>query len=482
MNVVCIDTEHSSGIYNPWEPNFYLTCVGVYGQKDGEEYEDIIWLDHKEEKRTDRGMGILQAYIDDADVVVMHNAKHDVVVLWGFGIRFDNAVIWCTQVADYLLEGQNKKYRYNLNAVADRYNLGQKHDEIKDMWDAGIQTYDIPSYLLGPYCIQDCKLTLEIYQRQAAKANPKLLKLIELHNEYTFALAEMEYTGLFVSKEQIEEIVQEYSEKANELRNKILKDVPHADKINLNSPQQLSALLYGGILKLSWLEWKVREYKTVPHSTYKETLCKEDVSFGGLGFTPAKKHLKDDGYYKVDKYTIESLNAKNQHLRNIKKWLVEYSRYAQVLKSLRSEDYKKGLWAHIQADGKIHPTFNQTVTANGRLSSSNPNAQNFPRGNTSPIKKIFVSALGKFVQVDLSQIEWRDAAWLSQDPVMIQEINDGVDQHIATVINLMELEFISKKDPKSKQNRDRAKVFNFRINKIVLTKPCEFREHLRAAA
>ena len=79
------------------------------------------------------------------------------------------------------------------------------------------------------------------------------------------------------------------------------------------------------------------------------------------------------------------------------------------------------------------------------------------------------------LNADLSQIEWRVAAFLSQDPTMITEINSGVDQHTASCTNLMKL-------PLNKLNRFYAKTFNFRINKIVLLKPCEFRENLRAIA
>jgi hypothetical protein len=65
---------------------------------------------------------------------------------------------------------------------------------------------------------------------------------------------------------------------------------------------------------------------------------------------------------------------------------------------------------------------------------------------------------------------------------MISEINNGVDQHISACVDLMELPFVSKSDPESKMNRTHAKIFNFRINKIVLTKPCEFRENLNSLA
>jgi DNA polymerase-1 len=67
------------------------------------------------------------------------------------------------------------------------------------------------------------------------------------------------------------------------------------------------------------------------------------------------------------------------------------------------------------------------------------------------------------MQVDLSQIEWRAAAWLAQDQEMIREINGGVDQHVATVRELMELSFVDKSDKQSKENRNHAKIFNFRM-------------------
>ena len=464
MNICCIDTEHSDEIFNPWDEGFYLTCVGIVGYNNGERYDDIIWFDHKDVEATADGILRVQEYVDQADLLVFHNAKHDIAVLCGFHIDFRDTRLHCTMVSDYLIEGQNKKYRYSLNAVAERYELGQKEDKVKEMWDAGVHTYDIPDYLLGPYCLKDCQLTIDIYKKQMSRvAGTKLQKVLDLHNEFTYALTEMEFNGLLFDKERAEEIIQEYTKKADKIRALVLEGVPDADKINLNSSQQLSALLYGGVLKLSWLEWTITTYKTQPYSIYREKKFTKEVEFEGLGFEPKKRDLKEDGYFSTDKFTIGSLNASNNHLRQIKIALVEYSRIAHLIKSIRSENHKKGLWAHVKEDGRVHPSLNQTVTANGRLSSSNPNGQNFPRGSTSPIKSIFLSSMGWFVHVDLSQIEWRGAAWLSQDKTMIHEINNGVDQHIATVKNLMELKFTTKDDPESKDNRTKAKVFNFRM-------------------
>lgn len=462
MRVTCIDTEHSSNIFKPWEQGFYLTCVGIIEEEGGEREEQLVWFDHVDVQTTQDGISLIQRAVDRADLLVFHNAKHDISVLRSFGISFNDTPLHCTQLTDYLIEGQNKAFSYRLNAVAERYSLGQKHDEVAAYWDRGIQTFDIPDWLLGPYCLQDCNLTLDIYHQQVPRIHDLgLQKVVDLQNEYTYALEDMEYYGLFFNKEVAYQIIEENQRASQGYADQILEGVPYADKINLNSPQQLSALLYGGVLNIRWREWTVKEFKH--HSTYKERPFSKIVNVKGLGFKPNPKDKKDDGYYKVDKTTITGLPAHTAKQRSVKKLLVLYSKHAQVVKSLQGRNGDKGLLANVCSDGCIHPNLNQTVAATGRLTSSHPNGQNLPRGNTSPIKTCFIARHDGIMQVDLSQIEWRDAAWLSQDEVMIAEINGGVDQHVATVKDLMEMEFISKDHEKSKENRDKAKVFNFRM-------------------
>jgi DNA polymerase-1 len=143
--------------------------------------------------------------------------------------------------------------------------------------------------------------------------------------------------------------------------------------------------------------------------------------------------------------------------------LLKLSAIAKVVDTFEGKSKGSGLVRKIARDGNIHTSFNQTVTATGRLSSSNPNGQNLPRGNTSPIKKCIIPQADGIMNADLSQIEWRVPAQLSQDPKMIYEINHDVDQHIAACKELMELPFISKSDKASKKNRDNAKIFNFRM-------------------
>jgi len=149
-------------------------------------------------------------------------------------------------------------------------------------------------------------------------------------------------------------------------------------------------------------------------------------------------------------------------MRRAKELLFEFSHLNKLANTLLGKE-GNGLINKITPDGLIHPTLNNTLTKTGRLSSSNPNSQNLPRGNTSPIKRCIVPQNDGIYQVDLSQIEWRGAAELSGDKVMMTEINSRIDQHARAVTELMELKYIDKSDPESKANRDNAKVFNFRM-------------------
>lgn len=465
MNILSLDTEHSKDIYYPWQDGFYLTCVGLVTNKrdlNKQKISDIIWFDHCEEERTENGIQLIQDAIDWADLILIQNAKHDINVLTYFGVDFKDTPIHCTMVTEYLVRGQDKTMEWNLNAVANNYNLELKLDEVKAYWDNGVDTFDIPSYKLGPYCIQDCRMLLNIFEYQKEEIKKRGLKrVVDLQNEYTYLLSEMECNGLKLDKEKVNFFVKKYEDLANISVNKI-KDIVNLPDINISSSQQLSALLYGGKLKLSHTEWVIRECKTKPYSYYNEKIIIDEIDYPGIGFKPIGKKL-DNGYYSTEKSTITSLTAPTKQLKEIKKLLRDYSKNIKVVESLVGKKRNKGLLNKIQPDGLLHPKFNQTVTSNGRLSSSDPNGQNLPRGSTSPLKQCIVPTLDKIGQIDASQMEWRDAAYLSQDRVMIYEINSGIDQHAATVKELMELEFISKNDPKSNLRRFHAKTFNFRM-------------------
>jgi DNA polymerase I-like protein with 3'-5' exonuclease and polymerase domains len=429
---------------------------------DGEITEELFWFDHKDEAPDVYAIEQIQAYFDDADILIAHNAKYDVKILTFMGVDFNDTPLHCTQVADYIIEGQDKRMKWGLNAVAERYGLGTKHDEVKEMWDSGIDTYDIPSNILGPYCLQDCRLTLDIYNKQLPRiVNRGLEKLIALQNEFTYSLMEMEINGFEFDQDVAAALVAEFAAE-QKFHTKRLIEIAGFE-FNPGSHQSLSAALYGGILKIPGHEWVIKTYTSVPYSDYICRKTTKEVKVNGVGFKPPKGSKPGaDGYYKTDKDTIEKLPARTKVLREFKKVLVAYRKAAKVVSTIQGKKGNTGLLSKIQSDGRIHVKLNQTIAATGRLTSSDPNGQNLPRGNTSPIKKCIIPSYDGIMQVDLSQVEWRGAAYLAQDKVMIREVNAGVDQHIAAVREIMKMKFTDKKDPESKKNRDTAKVVNFR--------------------
>ena len=96
--------------------------------------------------------------------------------------------------------------------------------------------------------------------------------------------------------------------------------------------------------------------------------------------------------------------------------------------------FVEGISTYTKPDGKLHVRLLQHRTSTGRFSGADPNMQNMPRGGTFPVKKIFVSRWegGKILEADFAQLEFRTAAYLSQDKVAMQEISEGFDVHSYT--------------------------------------------------
>jgi DNA polymerase I-like protein with 3'-5' exonuclease and polymerase domains len=328
-----------------------------------------------------------------------------------------------------------------------------------------MDTYDIPAELLHEYVLDDAeKCGLICLDQRKDMLEEQMAPLLNLQMEFMIVLSDMELNGFLWDNDVATSIAEEYTERVKAIDLELLEMIGEP-RLNIGSSEQLSAALFGGEAKITWKEWYIHEYKTKPYSRYYEREYSERVTISGLGFGPEKgtQSSSKKGVYSTDKGVIQRLKCKTPDQRRVKKLLLQRSADAQVVKMIRGSNAKTGLMSKIQPDGCIHPSLNQTVAATGRLSCSDPNGQNLPRGGTSPIKKCIVPRFDGIGQFDLSQIEWRAAGWLSRDKTMIFEINNGVDQHVEACVHLMELEFVDKSDPTSKQNRTDAKIFNFRM-------------------
>jgi DNA polymerase-1 len=187
---------------------------------------------------------------------------------------------------------------------------------------------------------------------------------------------------------------------------------------------------------------KVRKNGTPYANTNKDPACNglgyrfhdDRTKIAGLKFNaPNAKWVSANGFG-VSKGNLDVL----QGMAN-RAGMKEASSFLQDLKRLSALDtylssFVEGIKTHVKSDGMLHVRLLQHRTATGRFSGADPNMQNMPRGGTFPVKKVFVSRWegGKILEADFAQLEFRTAAYLSQDKVAINEIKTGFDVHAYT--------------------------------------------------
>lgn len=477
MLTLGLDVETTKAPYmHPWQKQASLVSIGLANEAG---WRQTWWFNHNEDRlfsiihsatgevkairyTSQREMiNDIQVHVSFAHRLVGHNIKFDLNWLNRIGIEYQHCRLWCTQVTEYLLRGQ-RLGQLKLADISTEYGISEKIDLIKTFWDAGYETQDIPLHVLRPYLEQDCINALAVYQRQVPRIKAENMEpLAAVMNESTRVLSEIECNGMRVDRKTAESHYQDLTQRLVEIDAELML-IFDCD-INLNSNQELSAALYGGTITRQREEWFYYHYKSKPETKYDYKMVDYPVKLSGLGFeTTSDMETKIDGVYSVDKNTIKFLKATNKKQRNAKRLLIERSKIAKAMETLRGKDDTKGILNKIQIDGCCHSQYNQTVAKTGRLSSKDPNGQNIPRDGTSPIKQSFIARFDYILEVDLSQIEWRVAAFLSQDPVMLREIREGVDPHTENAINILGAD--PKGNPKKfKELRTVAKVITFRL-------------------
>jgi DNA polymerase-1 len=460
MSWVAIDIECSRAPkHMPWTVGSYLCSVGIERQ-DG---TSTVWFFNPNDRPHEELLSEIQQEIDKVDFLVGHNIKFDLNWLKWIGLNVKDKPIWCTMLADYLINGQ-RKLEYSLNAVASRYNLGHKLDAMAMYWQAGYETDEIPLDIHEEYLKMDVHLTHEVFKRQLPlieRAN--LGKITELSFRITQILSDMEVSGAAFDKDGAITYCNEARSQVRNMDNQLVK-LAGID-FTPSSSSQLSAVLFGGSLKKELRELVARQLKS---GKYKITTrkAKVDIPVKGLGFKVPEGCLsKKTGLPSVDKNTIDLLKAKDKRSESFLNVLREQRKLQKVVSTIAgsSDENEKGLVAAVGKDGRLHPSFNQCVTRTGRLSSSDPNGQNLSRKGTSPIKTFFKSQKGVIVNLDLAQIEWRIAAELSKDPVMIHELNEGLDIHTDNAIRFLDAGKYERGSEEFKQVRTIAKTISFRL-------------------
>jgi len=348
---------------------------------------------------------------------VGQNLKYDLTVLANYGIHLSGP-LFDTMLAHYLIQPE---LRHNMDYLAEIYLnyktihieelIGPKGRGQKNMGD--LEPKDIYKY-----ACEDADVTLRLMKPLAEELRKNSLEEVFQNIEMPLmpVLARMERNGVVLDTETLKEVENDFTVRLQTLEKDIYELAGH--EFTINSPRQVGEVLFGE-LKLSE---KVKKTKSGQYSTSEEVL--RDL------------HSKHPIVQKILDY------------RGLKKLL---STYVEALPKLINP-----------ATGHIHTSFNQAVTATGRLSSSNPNLQNIPvRGEDGrEIRKAFIPEAGEiFFSADYSQIELRIMAHLSGDEHMIEAFNAGHDVHAATAARIFH------KDIKdiSKDERRKAKTANFGI-------------------
>ena len=345
------------------------------------------------------------------------NIKYDLQVLANYGIDLKGE-LWDTMVAHYLIQPE---WRHNMDFMAEAYLnyktihidelIGPKGKNQKNMREL------LPSQIYE-YAAEDADVTLKLKN----VLEPKLIEVgaqdlfHDIEMPLVRVLADMERTGVCIDTQSLAETSRAFTQRMHDIEERIYELA--GERFNIASPKQVGEILFD---KLHVID-KPKKTKTGQYVTSEEVL----------------QTLK--GKHEI----VEKILAH----RGLKKLLGTYIDTLPTLINPKT--------------GHIHTSFNQTVTATGRLSSSDPNLQNIPvRGEDGKeIRKAFIPEPGcLFYSADYSQIELRVMAHLSDDENMIRAFNEGHDIHAATAANIYKEDI----DNVTSDQRRKAKRANFGI-------------------
>ncbi len=358
-----------------------------------------------------------QVYEDKVIMKVGQNLKYDLEVLRNYGITLEGPM-WDTMIAHYLIQPE---LRHNMDYMAETYlHYKTIHiDELIGPRGKGQRSMrELDPKDVYEYACEDADITLQLKNKLEPELKKHECEELFYHIEMPLmpVLAEMEMNGVCLDTQSLAETSKQFTARMNEIEQRIYELA--GQQFNIASPKQVGEILFD---KLKIVE-KAKKTKT--------------------------------GQYVTSEEVLQQLKNKHEIVADI----------------LEHRGLKKLIGTYIDAlpklinprTGHIHTSFNQTITATGRLSSSDPNLQNIPiRGEDGKeIRKAFIPEPGcLFFSADYSQIELRVMAHLSQDPQMIEVFREGKDLHAATAANIYKKPI----EEVTRDERTKSKRANFGI-------------------
>ena len=348
---------------------------------------------------------------------VGQNIKYDMLVLSNYGIELQGPM-FDTMIAHYVLQPE---LRHNMDYLAEIYlNYHTIHIEelIGSKGKNQGNMRDLPPEAIYKYACEDADVTLKLYHilKKELEEHQVSSLFYDIEMPLVPVLAYMERNGVRINSETLKESSLHFTSRMQEIEKEV-HQLAGMD-FNIASPKQVGEVLFDKLKIVT----KAKKTKT--------------------------------GQYVTSEEVLESLRGKHEIVGKI----------------LEHRGLKKLLGTYIDAlpllvnpkTGKIHTSFNQTVTATGRLSSSNPNLQNIPIRNEDgkEIRKAFIPEDGcEFFSADYSQIELRIMAHLSGDKNMIEAFREGNDIHAATAAKIYKIAI----EEVTREQRSKAKTANFGI-------------------
>lgn len=570
------------------------TTYPLFGRKASPFNPDnwIVAIGHKQVKSADVPTGLYYAGPEDSHGflatflrntqpawLVGHNIKFDLLHLLrdpeDYAVYQEwvaaGGLVWDTQLAEYLLGGMTQEHHtLTLEEVSLRYGGTIKADEVKDLWEQGVSTQDIPRntlmrYLLGdpadytePDRVDgDIGNTERIFVGQFVAAQSRgMLPLMRINMGALLATVEMERNGMFVDADRGRKLARvlevQIAKTKVELSAALPPDLPW--EFNWGSRKQLSALIFGGVIEYPKREYLLAqdwgmfaageyvfeecfedkdEFRRVIAYAQKteEALVLEDgrlisreewerwLALGPTfieSFPVTYKSGKNAGQFKTKQVKTNDLTKPKsrmgsdvwvfprQHEPDPKwasaetgqwstaedvileiaetstlPWLKALGSLAKMTKDLgtyyitgEAEGKPKGLLTKVGPDSIIHHAIHMVRTVTARFSSSDPNLQNVPRGDTSSVKRMFTSRFGPqgyIIPADFTALEIYCQAFLTRDKQLIADLQAGLDMHCArlsTVENRPYEEVVELCKGKTatkewKTKRTHIKVFSF---------------------
>lgn len=498
--------------YSPYNPNNKLVSIGWMVMENNQIGPvNYLFIHHNEIKKWDKTnidnqplrSRLERDFREDiysCDTIIAHNAKFDISWLEECGFDCSGKGIEDTMIREYIMARGRSDISFRLADTCKRYKVAEKGELFEKYPD--LQISEMPIEEVEDYGRSDIQACAELYlaqeERLSNSSYQSLLPTIKLTNDFCRTLIDVERSGVNIDEAALEDVRQEFTNEADLLERdlqKYVREVMGDTKVNLDSPQQLSEVIYSRRIKEGMEEEWVRtfnigkndrgkllkrpkmSFEQYAHHVKRMTdvirktevfACPDCVGKGSIHKTkkdgslfkkPTRCKSCDNGaqYRKLEEpagfkmrpnninfTTVNGFSTSQTFLDEIqkdaelagKREAADFLEKVMRLSSLRSylSTFVEGITLFKQTDRFLHPNFMQCVTATGRLSSRAPNLQNQPRENTFPIRKIFVSRWGggKIVDVDFSGVEFRAAVHLARDDNGRKDILDGKDLHEQT--------------------------------------------------